>query len=63
PPKGAKQHLMFPELEEERDAADVVKREKPILVVIGNPPYNGYPGVSPSEEQGLVEAYKQGLKD
>jgi hypothetical protein len=28
--------LPFVELEEESDAADVVKREKPILVILGN---------------------------
>lgn len=61
PPEGPKQHLLFPELEEERDAAEEVKRFKPVLVVLGNPPYNAFAGVSPDEEQGLVEPYKQGL--
>jgi Type ISP C-terminal specificity domain/N-6 DNA Methylase len=51
----------FPELKLEHDAADQVKQEKPILVVLGNPPYNAYAGVSPEEEQGLVEPYKTGL--
>jgi len=58
PPKGAKLKLAFPEMEKERDAADKVKREAPILVVIGNPPYNAFAGVSPAEEEGLVEPYK-----
>jgi len=61
PPKGPKQRLIFPELEEERDAAEHVKREVPILVILGNPPYNAFTGVSPEEEQGLVEPYKDGL--
>jgi len=61
PPQGPKQHLIFPELEEERDAAEEVKRDKPILVILGNPPYNAFAGVSPKEEQGLVEPYKEGL--
>ncbi len=61
PPKGPKQHLIFPELEEERDAAEHVKRETPILVILGNPPYNAFAGISPAEEQGLVEPYKEGL--
>lgn len=61
PPQGPKQHLLLPELEAERDAADKVKQEVPILVVLGNPPYNAYAGVSPVEEQGLVEPYKEGL--
>jgi hypothetical protein len=63
PPKGPKQHLMFAEMEEERDAAEHVKRHANILVVLGNPPYNGYAGVSPEEEQGLLDAYKEGLAD
>ncbi len=61
PPEGPKQHLMFPEMEEERDAAEEIKREKPILVILGNPPYNAFAGVSPAEEEGLVELYKEGL--
>ena len=36
--------LPFPELEEERDRAEQVKQETPILVILGNPPYNGHPG-------------------
>jgi hypothetical protein len=63
PPKETKKRLLFPELEEERDAAEHVKRNTPILVVIGNPPYNGFAGVSPAEEEGLVDPYKKGLKD
>lgn len=50
--------LLFPEFAEERDAADRVKREEKILVVIGNPPYNGYAGVAVDEERGLSEAYR-----
>jgi len=51
----------WPELEAERAGAGKVKQEKPILVILGNPPYNAYAGVSPEEEQGLVEPYKEGL--
>ncbi len=61
PPKEPKKRLLFPELEEERDAAEHVKRDTPILVILGNPPYNAFAGVSPAEEQGLVEPYKVGL--
>jgi hypothetical protein len=61
PPYGPKQHLMFPEMETERDAAEEIKRGKPILVILGNPPYNAFAGVSPAEEEGLVEPYKEGL--
>jgi hypothetical protein len=48
---------------EERGAASSVKRDRPILVIIGNPPYYGYSGVSPREEGGLVEPYKHGLRE
>src|ERR1035437_9031607 len=51
----------WPELAAERAGAGNVKQEKPILVIVGNPPYNAYAGISPDEEQGLVEPYKAGL--
>jgi len=51
----------FPELEQEKDAAEKIKRDTPILVILGNPPYNAFTGTSPEEEEGLVEPYKQGL--
>ena len=52
--------LPFPELEEERDRAERVKREEPVLVILGNPPYNGFAGMAPSddEERGLTTAYR-----
>jgi hypothetical protein len=60
PPKNPKK-LLFPELAAERDAAEKVKREARVLVILGNPPYNAFAGVSPEEEQGLVEPYKKDL--
>ena len=51
--------LPFPELEEERDRAERVKRETPILVILGNPPYNGFAGVAVDEEHELLEAYRK----
>ena len=61
PPKGPKQKVAWAELGDERDAAEHVKRDKKILVVLGNPPYNAFAGISPEEEQGLVEPYKKDL--
>ncbi len=62
PPTGLKATLsLFPEMDAERDHAEHVKRDVPILVVLGNPPYNAYSGTSPDEEEGLVEPYKDGL--
>jgi type I restriction-modification system DNA methylase subunit len=57
PPKNPKT-LLFPELQAERDAADSVKRDKQILVVLGNPPYNGFAGLAVDEERELSNAYR-----
>ena len=62
PPKEPKTRFLFPETgSRRRDAADKVKQQARILVILGNPPYNAFAGVSPEEEQGLVEPYKEGL--
>jgi hypothetical protein len=61
PPQGPKKQLTLPEFEAERDAAEEVKQEKPILVILGNPPYNAFAGVSTEAEKILVEPYKEGL--
>ena len=50
--------LPFPELEEERDRAERVKQTTPILVILGNPPYNGFAGMAVDEERVLSEAYR-----
>jgi hypothetical protein len=50
--------LMFPELEKEREAADAVKQERAILVILGNPPYSGFAGVAIEEERELTDAYR-----
>lgn len=62
PPTGPVEQLLLPELQPERDAAERVKQVDPILVIIGNPPYNAFAGVSPDEEEQLVEPYKAGLR-
>ena len=50
--------LPFPELEEERDRAERVKQETPVLVILGNPPYNGFAGMAVDEERELSTAYR-----
>ena len=50
--------LPFPELEEERDRADRVKQNTPVLVILGNPPYNGYAGMAVDEEAEMLAAYR-----
>ena len=51
--------LPFPELEEERDRADRVKQDTPVLVILGNPPYNGFAGMAVDEERELSTAYRK----
>ncbi len=51
--------LPFPELEEERDRAERVKQDTPVLVILGNPPYNGYAGMAVDEERELSTAYRR----
>ena len=48
----------FPELSDERDLAEAVKQDIPILVILGNPPYNGFAGMAVDEERELSEAYR-----
>ncbi len=50
--------LPFPELEEERDRAEQVKQEAPVLVILGNPPYNGFAGMAVDEERELSTTYR-----
>ena len=58
PTEREKQVVAFPELVEERDRANRVKRDRPILVILGNPPYNGYAGMAVDEERELSTAYR-----
>lgn len=58
PAQGPKQQVMWPEMEYEREAAGHVKREQPVLVILGNPPYSGFAGVAMGEERDLSTAYR-----
>ena len=58
---GQQMVIPFPEFQEERDKADEIKQRQAILVILGNPPYNAFAGVSPEEEGDLVNAYKENL--
>ena len=60
PPTGEKQEFLYPEMKEEHDKAGNVKQSKEILVVLGNPPYNGFAGVAVKEERDLSDAYRAG---
>lgn len=48
----------LPELQDERDAAEKIKRSKKILVVLGNPPYNSFAGMAVDEERDLSNVYR-----
>jgi hypothetical protein len=50
--------LNFPEMREEFDASQKVKRQAKIIVVIGNPPYDRFTGAAQAEEAELVAHYK-----
>lgn len=50
--------ITFPEMKDEFDASQSVKRDTKIIVVIGNPPYDRFAGVAQAEEAELVAAYK-----
>lgn len=53
--------LNFPELQQEHDAVQGVKKDAKIIVILGNPPYNRFAGVPVAEEADLVDHYK-GIK-
>jgi hypothetical protein len=60
PSEEAKKQLTFPiaEFQAEKEAADQIKQEKRIIVILGNPPYNGFAGVAVQEERDLSNAYR-----
>ena len=62
PPKGPKQHVMHgPSFKMSATRPNTSSATRRYWSVLGNPPYNAFAGVSPEEEQGLVEPYKDGL--
>ena len=60
PSEAAKKQLtlLIPEFQAEKEAADEIKQEKRIIVILGNPPYNGFAGIAVEEERGLSDAYR-----
>ena len=59
PTADEKQRAVFPEMAAERDRANTVKQEQRILVILGNPPYNGFAGMAVDEERDLSIAYRE----
>lgn len=54
-----KEPKTFPELEEERHAAERVKHKSRILAILDNPRNNGFAGVAVDEERALSDAYSR----
>lgn len=52
---------LFPELEEELRSAEAVKHTDPVLVVLGNPPYEGYSTAETEEERRMLAPWIQPL--
>lgn len=48
----------FPELSKEAAEATNAKRDQKVLVVLGNPPYNGFNGTVMDEEREMMAAYR-----
>ncbi len=59
PARHPQSNFGFPAFVEERDAAEAVKQADTILVILGNPPYNGYAGIAKiEEERDLSDSYR-----
>jgi len=50
---------LFPELEEELRDAAIAKRVDPVMVVLGNPPYQGYSTAETEEEQQMMSEWSR----
>ena len=51
--------VLFEEFRKEREDSEHIKQEGTILVILGNPPYNGYAGIAQiEEERDLTTAYR-----
>ena len=62
-PRPDQREIPFAELRDERDRAADVKQNTPVLVILGNPPYNGFAGVAVDEESELIDAYRMSGRD
>ena len=55
--------LFAHEIAREATEADAVKRDKPVMVVLGNPPYSGHSANKGKWIRGLIESYKAGFPE
>ena len=59
-PERHPQSVIFAEFEQEREDSEHIKQQGTILVILGNPPYNGYAGIAKiEEERDLTTAYRE----
>jgi len=58
-PERHPQSVIFEEFRKEREDSEHIKQQGTILVILGNPPYNGYAGIAKiEEERDLTHAYR-----
>lgn len=58
-PERHPQSVIFEEFRREREDSEHIKQQGTILVILGNPPYNGYAGIANiEEERDLTTAYR-----
>ncbi len=58
-PETHPQSVLSEEFRQEREDSEHIKQQGAILVVLGNPPYNGYAGIAQiKEERNLTTAYR-----
>lgn len=58
-PERHPQAVIFEEFRREREDSENIKQHGTILVILGNPPYNGYAGIAKiDEERDLTNAYR-----
>ena len=58
-PERHPQSVIFEEFRREREDSENIKQHGTILVILGNPPYNGYAGIAKiEEERNLTTEYK-----
>jgi len=59
-PERHPQSVIFEEFRREREDSEHIKQQDTILVILGNPPYNGYAGIATiEEERDLTNAYRE----
>ena len=61
--EGATGPLFAAEIAREAREADAVKRDRPVMVVLGNPPYSGHSANKGKWIRDLIGAYKQGIPE